>query len=407
MSEMGQGNDVHRSQVLIAGGGPTGMVLAYALARKGISVCVVEAASQPLEDMRASTFHPPTLEMMDELGILPELEAQGLKAPVYQYSNRATGKTYALDLGELGDITRFPYRLQCEQFKLVRVIAEHLKSMPHATVEYARRLVHLEQDADGVIAHAEGPFKLHEYHADYVVGADGANSMVRKWLGVEFEGFTYPESFLTLSTAFPIEQHLPWVSDVNYVADPPEWSVLLRVPGLWRVLVPQADSDKDRDLLSDQRKDAVFRHLLGPDAPVIETHHRTVYRVHQRVATTFHVKRALLIGDAAHLNNPLGGFGMNSGIHDAWNLADKLVRILNNGEPAEPLLDLFDRQRRQVTLSFVQAQTIANKKALEIGDGQADREAQLKMLTENAEARRAYLKTQSMISSLEEEASIS
>lgn len=392
------------TQILVAGGGPVGFVLAYALAKRGISVRVLEAASHCLEDMRASTFHPPTLEMMAELGIIDELEAQGLRAPIYQYCNRETGAAYALDLGEIADLTRYPYRLQCEQFKLARLLAARLEAMPNAHVEFSRRIIHFDQDAAGVSAIAEGPIDVKHYRADYLVGADGANSLVRKLLGVEFDGFTYPESFLTLSTAYPIEQHLPWVADVNYVADPPEWCVLLRVPTLWRVLVPQSAETGDPDILGDARKDAVFRQLLGPDAPTITTEHRTVYRVHQRVAKTFRVGRVLLIGDSAHLNNPLGGYGMNSGIHDAWNLIDKLSKVLLEQADPDRQLDLFDRQRRTITHDFVQTQTIANKAG--IGAGFAAREALLRDLQGNAAARRDYLQTTSMLKSITDEAAI-
>jgi 3-(3-hydroxy-phenyl)propionate hydroxylase len=396
-------SNIDHAQVLIAGGGPSGMVLAFALASKGISVRVLEAAATCLEDMRASTFHPPTLEMMDELGLLPVLEEQGLKAPSYTYHNRQTNKSFSLSVSELGDVTQFPYRLQCEQFKLTRLVAERLAAMPNAEVEFSRRLVHLVQDAEGVTATAEGPFDLKTYTADYLVGADGANSMVRKWLGIEFDGFTYPESFLTLSTAYPIEKHLPWLSDVNYVADPPNWCVLLRVPGLWRILLPQSDDASAADMLSDARKDKVFRDLLGPDAPVIKTEHRTVYRVHQRVAKSFREGRVILAGDAAHLNNPLGGFGMNSGIHDAWNLKDKLIAILQDKGDADALLDLYERQRRTINQEFVQTQTIANKKALEGKQGFAEREALLDRLTKDPVARRAYLLEQAMFGCLERE----
>ena len=393
-----------RTQILVSGGGPVGFVLAYALAKRGISVRVIEAASHCMEDMRASTLHPPTLEMMAELGLIDELEAQGLRAPVYQYANRESGATYALDLGDIADATRFPYRLQCEQFKLARLIAARLEALPNASVEFSRRLIHFEQDASGIYATAEGSFDVKHYQADYLVGADGANSLIRKLLGVGFDGFTYPESFLTLSTAYPIEQHLPWVADVNYVADPPEWCVLLRVPTLWRVLVPQSAETGDADILSDMRKDAVFAQLLGPDAPTIQTEHRTVYRVHQRVAKTFRVGRVLLIGDSAHLNNPLGGYGMNSGIHDAWNLIDKLSKVLLEKADPDAQLDRFDRQRRAITHDFVQTQTIANKKG--IGAGFSDREALLRKLQTDDAARRDYLLTTSMIKSIAEEAAI-
>ncbi|MBB5687726.1 FAD-dependent oxidoreductase [Sphingobium boeckii] len=393
-------------QVLIAGGGPTGMVLAYALALQGVEVRVLESTPRSLEDMRASTIHPPTLDMLKTLGLLDELQEIGLKAPVYQYHNRQTGASYSFDLHDIADLTEHPYRLQCEQFKLVRVIVERLKAMPNAHVEFGTMALHFEQDADGVTVNAETPMAIKTYRTDYLIGADGANSTVRKWLGTEFDGFTYPEFFLTLSTDYPIEAHLPWVAGVNYVADPPKWCVLLRVPELWRILVPVSGDESDEAVTSDARKDEVFRQLLGPDAPTITTKHRTVYRVHQRVAKTFRDKRVLLMGDAAHLNNPLGGFGMNSGIHDAWNLKDKLLPILLEGANPDPLLDRYERQRRKVTYDFVQAQTIANKKALEEGLASSSREAHFTKLSNDRDARRAYLLEQSMYASLKREAEI-
>lgn len=123
---------------------------------------------------------------------------------------------------------------------------------------------------------------------------------MRKWLNVGFDGFTYPESFLTLSTDYPIERHLPWWQQVNYVTDRPKWWVLLKVPGQWRVLVPQDAGASDADVTSDARKDAVFAELLGAKVEVT-TNHRTCYRVHQRVAKAFRRGRVILAGDAANL----------------------------------------------------------------------------------------------------------
>lgn len=399
---------IHAEQcdVLIVGGGPAGMVLAYALARQGIEVRVLEREVGCMDDMRASTMHPPTLDIMAELGLLDELEDRGLRAAVFQYYNLQNGGRFALDMSELADEIAHPYRLQCEQFKLTRLIASRLEALPNARVDFNTRALSFAQDADGVTLYAETPMEIRAYRARYVAAADGASSTLRKWLGVEFDGFTYPESFLTLSTDYPIDTHLPWTSGVNYVADPPKWSVLLQVPGLWRVLVPVSESMPASEITGDSFKDKVFADLLGPDAGNIKTHHRTVYRVHQRVAKTFRDGRVILIGDAAHLNNPLGGFGMNSGIHDAWNLTDKLTRILMEGADPEPLLDRYARQRRNIASSFVQTQTIANKQALEDGGAVEYREKQMAKLASDPVARRAYLLEQSMVSCVRREALI-
>ncbi len=398
--------DAERSEVIIAGGGPTGMVLAYALALRGVSVRILEEKSDCAEDMRASTIHPPTQEMLAALGLMDELEPMGIRAPIYQYFNMKSGAAFELDLTEIADATPYPWRLQCEQFKLVRLIRAKLDAMPNVEAIFGSRVLAFDQDAHGVTVHVETPMEVKTYHTKYLVGADGASSTVRKWLRSEFDGFTYPEYFLTLSTQYPIEQHLPWLKGVNYVANPPAWSVILRVPKYWRILVPVSAETAEDDLLSDARKDAVFAQILGPDAPVITTHHRTVYRVHQRVTTKFRHGRVLLAGDAAHLNNPLGGFGMNSGIHDAWNLKEKLLAILQEDGDADALLDRYERQRREINTEFIQTQTIANKKALEGSNGFAEREALLARLQDDPAARRTYMLEQAMFTCLEREKGI-
>jgi 3-(3-hydroxy-phenyl)propionate hydroxylase len=191
---------------------------------------------------------------------------------------------------------------------------------------------------------------------------------------------------------------------VNYIADPDEWCVLLRVPSVWRVLVPAPETTPDAVLVSDANKNAVFERLMG-DGAAIATEHRTIYRVHQRVAHRYDHGRVVLIGDAAHLNNPLGGFGMNSGVHDAWNLCDKLERIFAGAE-AEPLLAQYDRQRRTVMNEFVQAQTISNKQAMENRDAQQRRQADLQAILEDDARRRDYLLGQAMVKSRERELQI-
>ena len=242
---------------------------------------------------------------------------------------------------------------------------------------------------------------------DYVIGADGANSVVRKWLGIEFDGFTYPERFLTLSTRLELADFLPNLAYVNYVSDPDEWLVLLRVPSVWRVLVPTDAALGDDYLRSDVMKDGIFARLLGEDVHV-ETGHRTLYRVHQRVAKAFGKGRVLLAGDAAHLNNPLGGFGMNSGIHDAFNLFEKLVPALRTGN-ANGTLELYDRQRRQVTHSFTQTQTIENMALIksEAESTHEARRATMQAIKRDDTRRRAYLLRQSMFESLAQAAAIS
>ena len=393
----------HDVEVLVAGLGPAGSVAALRLAQNGIKVAAIEAAPGTV-DLRASTFHSPTVEMLDDMGAATTLKTQGLRAPVYQYRDRSSGEIFAFDLSELSDHTRFPYRIQCEQHLVVQELIAALEREETASVSMGHRLLFLEQGDDKVIAYVETPHSIERYVARYLIGADGANSIARKALNLGFPGFTYDEKFLCLSTEHPIEQSFTDLSYVNYISDPDEWLVLLKVPRLWRVLVPAGNTDVD--LLSDAHKDAVFKRILGSDVSVT-TRHRTIYRVHQRVCGSFAQNRVCLVGDAAHLNSPMGGFGMNSGIHDAVNLCGKLVEILRQGGDPR-LVELYDRQRRTVTNNFVQAQTIENTKAMSEGWSVAreGRRQLLSSLQTDASARRRYLLKQSMFTSLEDAAAI-
>lgn len=388
------------TDVVIIGAGPVGCVAAYYLATHGLNVIVAEAGPDCAQDLRASTFHPPTLEMLDELGITEELIEKGLKAPIFHWRERKTGETFEFDLAEIEGETKYPYRIQCEQYHLARMLAEKMETQENAQVLFNHRMLGYTEVEDGIEISLESPYDIRRIKADYLIGADGANSVVRKLMGVEFDGFTYPEKFLCLTTEEPLEDHLPNLAHVNYVSDPDEWTVLLRVPSLWRVLVPADENDSDEYLKSDEKKELVFKGLIGK--PNVETQHRTIYRVHQRVAQSFREGRVCIIGDAAHLNNPLGGFGMNSGLHDAFNLCPKLVDIIKGNGNADELLSEFDHIRRTETHDFVQQQTKSNMEMMRGGASQAHakRKEAMEKLTNDEDARRQYLLRQSMIESV-------
>lgn len=389
------------TQVIVAGAGPVGTVAAYRLASMGIDVLLVEAGRDCAIDLRASTFHPPTLEMLDELGMAETLIEKGLKAPEYHFRERESGEVVSFDLSELEGETRFPFRLQCEQYVLASMVAKKLDNHPKARVMFNHRVVAFEQNEDGVEVALEGPFAIEKVRAQYLVAADGGNSIIRKWLDVKFDGFTYPERFLTLSTKVELKDYIDNLAYVNYVSDPREWLVLLRVPSAWRILVPAKEDQPDEWLTSDEKKNEVFRNLIGRED--VETGHRTIYRVHQRVATRFDHGRIGLVGDAAHLNNPLGGFGMNSGIHDAWCLCDKIRANLDKGHD-DARFAAFDAERRPVTHRFIQAQTMQNKKMLEHSpeENHQQRLQEMKDTRDDPVLRREFLRRQAMFTSLEE-----
>lgn len=400
-------NGVDRCQVAIVGAGPVGTVLATLLAQAGVDVVVLEVGEDCAQDLRASTFHPPTLEMLDTIGITPMLLEKGLKAPVYHWRDRQTGEVIDFDLAEIADVTQYPFRIQCEQYHLSRALAAGLERYSNAQMRFNQRLLTFKEDATGVDLWIETMPGISRLRCDFLVGADGANSIVRKWLGIEFDGFTYPERFLCLSTDLELADHLPNLALVNYVSDPYEWLVLLRVPSLWRVLVPTDGAMSDDELRSDAIKNGIFDRLVG-DGASVKTEHRTLYRVHQRVAKSFREGRVMLVGDAAHLNNPLGGFGMNSGVHDAFNLFQKLEPVLRGKAGLEESLSLYDRQRREVTHTFTQTQTKENMAFIKGGQDEAHEARRAKMLEikTNDVTRRNYLMRQAMFDSLSQAAAI-
>jgi 3-(3-hydroxy-phenyl)propionate hydroxylase len=272
-------------------------------------------------------------------------------------------------------------------------------------VQFNHRVVSFSQDDSGVTVACETPYSIEKIRARYVIAADGGNSIIRKWLGAEFDGFTYPEKFLCVSTPHELRDEIDNLAYVNYVSDPQEWQVLLRVPSVWRILVPADEQVADSTLLSDEYCDGIFQRLIGKTG--IPTAHRTIYRVHQRVVKNFNHGRIFLVGDAAHLNNPLGGFGMNSGIHDAWNLHEKILYCLEVGHQSA-VFERFDRQRRAVTHNFIQAQTIQNKKLLEHGSSEnhSARLEEMKATRDDPHKRREFLLRQAMYTSLADAAAI-
>ena len=383
-------------RVLIAGAGPCGLTAAASLVRHGVPVTVFEAGPELSEESRASTFHPPTLDMLDELGVAKALIDQGLIAPKFQYRSKQHGLIAQFDFAGIGDVTRHPFRLQCEQSKLTRVLLDRLRGRPDFQIEFSSPVRRVTQGPASVeiVVDREGRARTHA--GRWLIGADGARSDVRQSLAIDFEGFTWPERFLVVSTPFNFHSVIADLVSVNYVADPERWYFLLQIPNLWRVMFPIAADEPDDMALSPAFGQSLMARIV-PGISAYEIAHTTLYRVHQRVAGTFLAGRAFLMGDAAHINNPLGGMGMNGGIHDAMNLTARLIDVWHGRKP-EAELDRYDRQRRLVTKEFVEKQSIQNKKNLE-SEGPEFRNKLLEIAA-SPDRTYQYLLNVSMISSL-------
>ncbi|MBK17840.1 MAG: hypothetical protein CMM52_03245 [Rhodospirillaceae bacterium] len=402
------------NRILIAGAGPVGMISGYYLANKGIPVTVFDSLPQTTTDHRASTVHPSTLEMLSELGMTDEMTEKGLISAVFQYRDRYDDRIVAeFDYGIISDETNFPYALQVEQHKVINVAREHAERLPDFSLKRPYEVVGLEQDDDGVALSVKNPDgEIETYSGRYLIAADGGRSVIRKALDIEFPGFTWGERFVIATTKFDFGS--PEAGNHryrNYVAHPDQWCALIKVAGddmtgLWRILLPASGDESDEYVKSIDWVQDKFAECL-PYAPPYEVIHRNLYNVHQRVAETFHVGRAVLAGDSAHVNNPLGGMGMNGGIHDGLNIAEKLVRIWR-GEGDDSLLAQYDRQRRTMAKKYVQAQSIQNKEILQESDMDARRKKldALGAIAEDREACHEYLLKSSLIAMVREANSV-
>src|ERR1700736_4397410 len=395
-------------RVVVIGAGPVGLCLSLALAQEGVPVTLIEVLGDDnfLEQVpRAGTNHPATLEMYDRIGLYRRLEPRGIVAPVFHYWDRSEHELVAeFDHAHLKDDTRFPYVLQCERIKIVEEALKIAKAHPNIDVRLETSFTAFEQTADKVIARVTNPAGEDEaIEGRYIVSAEGARSIIRRDLDIEFEGFTYADRTLNIEVAYDFRQH--GYAERNYISDPIEWSNLFHwkgPPDRWRVHFPTQPEDDPDAIQRPQALQARLQAFLRKPGDY-EICGSNLYTVHQRVAKKFRAGRAILAGDAAHVNSPIGAMGMNSGVHDAFNLADKLARIMH-GEAGEEILDRYERQRRHVAIQHTQAQTIRNKRLLAEKDPALRKRSQdeLRRTAEDPARARAFLLRASLIESLRE-----
>jgi 3-(3-hydroxy-phenyl)propionate hydroxylase len=368
--------------VLVAGGGPVGVIAALALARQGIPVHVYEAGERVSDMPRASTTHPATLEMLAELRLVEEVIACGVMARTFQFWDRPARRVIAeFDHAILKDDTPYPFVVQCEQHKLAGMAIDRLRTASDAKVYFSARVENVEAFDDHIAITIDRDGRKERVEGSYLIGADGGRSTVRKALGIEFEGYTFPERFLVLTTSvdFAAEQDAGYRS---YFSDPDEWANLFKVAGdgsgpLWRVVFPTVPGETDDEVLGDAPAQGRL-HKFFPrrgDYPLV---HRNIYNVHQRVAATFQKGRVFLAGDAAHVNNPIGGLGLNCGIHDAMEIAGLLGSVLQGRRPTGDLA-LYDQRRRPINIEYVDF---------------------LRRTSENPQAHRAFLLRTSLLESV-------
>jgi 3-(3-hydroxy-phenyl)propionate hydroxylase len=384
--------------VLIIGAGPTGLSLATGLMRNGIPCRVFESLSDLSSEARASTFHPRTLEMLAEWGVLEPLLARGYTVHQLQYWERRSRELIAqFNYQHIADDTPYPFRLQCPQNVLTRVLQPIVEASGCVDLRMSHTLTGLTDHGDHVEAVFDTPAGRVIETGRYLCAADGSRSAVRHALGVAFDGMTYEDRFLLVACDLDFSQFFAGFGPVCYLFDPSEWVIVLHLPDVTRVVFRLRD---DEDEAAARQPDAIRARMsafIGQQvAPEIRG--TSVYRVHQRVAARFNVGSALILGDAAHINNPMGGMGMNSGIHDAYHLAPVLANALRHGHD-DAAFERWATRRRAFALEDVRAATDKNYRDMASADTEyrQSRDAELRAIAADPARSRAWLLRAAML----------
>lgn len=378
-------------RVLVVGAGPVGLSIGLALARQGIHVDVVEKETSIPAQPKASTFHPPTLQIFDEWGVLGRIDDLGLRIPRAQYWRKTTGEMiaeFSFDL--LADHTPYPYRLHLDQYFITSTLMDAVRQEKHATVRMGVELVDLEQHTDHVTTVLEEAGDRDTSRYDIVLGADGMKSTTRRLVGIDYAGYANPGYHLLVAVEdYELATPYDGLAPVAMFLDPVDWVDIIANPG-WLKVIFHADTPDSDEATARARVDST-----GIFAPGYRVRHSHTYRTYQLVTPRITHGRVALLGDAAHINVEFGGMGLNSGIHDAYHLARNVARIAE-GSPVDIEFADYEHARSSATTESVQQETIKNTQALK------DPDAEVQAITDAAadrESATAFLLRKTMIDS--------
>ncbi|MEV0688143.1 FAD-dependent monooxygenase [Nocardia sp. NPDC050378] len=348
---------MQHSDVLIVGAGPVGVLNALGLAQAGLSVTVLEAEPGIIQAPRAMVYHWSVLEGIERLGILDTAKQIGFTKQDYAYYVYATGEKIELSVSVLDGMVPHPYNLHMGQHKLAGIALEELQKFDSATVRFDTRVTAVTQDDAGVTVTTEAG---EQFRAGWLIGADGAGSAVRKSLGLEFEGMTWPETFVATNVYYDFEKYDYARSTLQI--DPVYGAIISKIDndGLWRVTYCE-HLDTPQEEMGGRIPRWFDKLLPGDDEYRLDAYRP--YRMHQRAASSMRAGRVLLAGDAAHATNPIGGLGLTSGLFDTFVLYDALAAVIT-GRAADSVLDEYSDARRRTFLEIASPRASANKRLL-------------------------------------------
>jgi len=331
--------------VTVVGGGPVGVLIALALARKGLDITVIEADSSPNLSPRAIVYLHPLLPDFAALGILDDMVARGhLDHEGFNMHLVSLGEVLSAPNTLLEGISPTPFNVHMGQGELVTLVMEHLARMSNVSVLWGTTIDGLEQDDAGVTLTLRSGDTVSTHRTGWVVGADGGRSVVREHIGGKLEGFTWDERFVAINLHHDFRADGFFSSNLYVHPTLPAVIAQINKAGLWRTTYQEDESLPEETLES--RVHEYLGALLGPDASY-EVDAFRPYRMHQRLSTKLREGRVVLAGDAAHLTNPTGGLGLTTGIYDTFALAEVLPAVIG-GTAGEDALDRYAADRSRV-----------------------------------------------------------
>jgi 2-polyprenyl-6-methoxyphenol hydroxylase-like FAD-dependent oxidoreductase len=339
------------NEVLIAGAGPVGLTAALALAEAGVAVTVAEKRPALSAASRASTFHPPTLAILDRLHVLDEVHHRGQVADRVQYRTPTDGIFAEFALSALEGETAFPYRLHLEQAQVTPIILERLRRHRHARVLFDAEVQQVTQRGPRVVVRVRHGAGHETLDGDYLIAADGSRSDVRNALGIGFEGEDYPDKILRVMTTDDLDALLPGIAPVTYLWNGAKSVSFLRMPDCWRIILRVPREVDDAQALDPDWILARLREVMPHIDRLPAVLMKDVYGVSKRVATRYRDGRVLLAGDSAHVTNTRGGMNMNCGIHDAYALTRSIVEA--KGSDPRIVEGASDERRRVATQMLI------------------------------------------------------
>jgi 2-polyprenyl-6-methoxyphenol hydroxylase-like FAD-dependent oxidoreductase len=340
-------NELDDVDVIIAGCGPVGLTAALCLAEAGVRLIVFEKRAGLSTASLASTIHPPTLEILDAFGVLASVMPLGQVAATVQHRT-PDGVFAEFNLRDLAPQTRFPFRLHLEQAQITPVMLRRLETLPNTHIRFGHEVTDVNDSPMGVVATVRSSSGEQRITARYLLAADGAHSLVRRALGIGFDGINYPDKILRVITTDDLDRLLPGIAPVTYLYNGARSISFLQMADCWRIILRVPAATADAEAMDDAWILARIQAVLPrcDHLPAIAA--RDIYGASRRVAATFRQGRAYLVGDAAHVTNTRGGMNMNCGIHDAAALAPVIAAALAGGDPAR--VDETADGRRRVAM---------------------------------------------------------